>query len=163
MKTTKKGFTLIELIVVIAIIGVLAAILVPSMLGYVRKSKISSANSTASSIYKAINSAITEIDEAGGDIGGTVPISYSNGSWTDFSPSANNFGSKVENFFKDISKVDGDIKARVEDGSCIAVAVETDATYTGTYPSGVVTSETYTTYKGNADLALEAAISVYNA
>ena len=42
-----KAFTLIELIVVIAIIGVLAAILVPSMIGYVESSKLSTANSNA--------------------------------------------------------------------------------------------------------------------
>lgn len=51
----KKGFTLVELVVVIAIIGVLAAILVPSMLNYVRKSKLKSANANAKTAYNAVS------------------------------------------------------------------------------------------------------------
>ena len=173
MKTTKKGFTLIELIVVIAIIGVLAAILVPSMLGYVRKSKVSSANSTASSIYKAVNSALTELDEEGVDIGGTIVLNKTVGvgstTWsiTATSNSAittaankSSLEKKILNFFSDLKKVKGAAVAVIEDGSCVAVGVCLDSTYTGTYPGGVVTTDTYKSYKGNAALAATKAKSI---
>lgn len=47
------GFTLVELIVVIAVIGVLAAILIPSMMGYTRKAKFAAVNSNAKSLLNA--------------------------------------------------------------------------------------------------------------
>lgn len=153
MKTTKKGFTLIELIVVIAIIGVLAAILVPTMLGYVKKSKLSSATTTASSIQKAVNTALVELDEEGNlPADGTLTLGSTG--WT----ASDSFSKKVAIYFKDISKVSsGDAMASIKGGTCVAVAVKMGA-YVGTVPTGVVTTDNYESYGSNLSAAFSDAV-----
>lgn len=64
-KSNKKGFTLVELVVVIAIIGVLAAILVPSMMGYVKKSRLKTANSNAKTAYNAVSTFVADQETKG--------------------------------------------------------------------------------------------------
>lgn len=53
-KNNEKGFTLIELMIVIAIIGILAAVAIPNFISYRNKAYCSSAESDANSIAGAI-------------------------------------------------------------------------------------------------------------
>jgi len=71
-KLDNKGFTLVELIIVIAIIAVLAAVLAPQYIKYVDKSRWSTDQSNAATLLHEVQVAIVEVGSDGGTVTGTT-------------------------------------------------------------------------------------------
>ena len=169
----KRGFTLIELIVVIAIIAVLAGLLIPVLLHFIAKSKIMSSNSSAKDISTAISSALVEMDTselkinlldgsfqfAGADCESDKDYKISSAAATNTADMQKVIRSRIYSYFNEVTKLDEVSFALNKDGRCLGVGVMRGA-YPGSYPIAI-NFEAYRDHAGawDSQLALEYALN----
>lgn len=91
MKKNSKGFTLVEIIVVLVILAVLAAFTIPSMLGFVGEARGKAMIAEAREVYVAAQASATELSANGTSI---TPASF--GSTNTVTLMTNYLGSDID-------------------------------------------------------------------
>ena len=149
----KKGFTLVELIVVLVILAILAALLIPSLTGYIDKANKEKVVSETRMVAMAVQ---TELSEAYGQAGAGKDIATGTKAddWKS-TPGANGGAATVGAYIKEIQTL-SEVLTTNTAASFEATATNGGELKTVTYNNGIYTcvydaaKKTYTTTKNES-------------
>lgn len=131
----KKGFTLIELIVVIVIIGILAALLVPSVLRYIDKAKTRQVMADGRTLFTAAQGVLAEEYEDGNVIDNVDIEVPANGVEEDVADKIEDDAGVARDYIATIGVTDNSVSSfSIEEGSMTYYYDMTKGTWTDVEP-----------------------------